>query len=292
MNNERFVEGQRVTIIGLVFNIFLALGKGIVGVSAVSEALIADAIESLSDIIATVFVLVSFRIAGKPRDSEHPYGHYKAEQVAAALVGFFIALAGLAIIVTAVITIIKGKKAPPGIAALYVAIAVIVIKEGLYQYTVRIGRKINSMAVMANAWDHRKDALTTVATLIGIAGARLGLLVLDPIAAIVVALLVLRIGYVISYQAVNELLDISPPKDILKKITDISLNVSGIEHVTEVKGRKTGPYLIIDLKLEIDSQMTVADSHHTAGIAKREIMRQMPDVSDVMIHINPHIRHE
>ncbi len=290
--DARFQEAQKVTFIGLGFNIILAIGKGLVGVLALSEALVADAIESTSDIVATLFVLISLRIAGKPKDSEHPYGHYKAEQVASALVGLIITLAGLAIVITATLTIIKGPKEAPGVAALYVAIAVIIIKEGLYRYTFRIGKRINSIAVTANAWDHRKDALTTVATLIGIAGARMGFLILDPIAAIVVALLIFRIGYVISYQAVNELIDISPPEAILNKIKRITLAVKGIEHVTDIKARKTGPYLIVDLKIEIDSQMSVADSHHTAGIAKREIMRQMPDVSDVMVHVNPHIAHD
>lgn len=292
MMDSRFLEGQRVTVIGLVINILLAVGKGFAGVLGRSQALVADAIESLSDIIATVFVLVSIRISGKPKDPEHPYGHYKIEQIAAGFVGLIISLAGIGIIVTAVLSIIKGQKEPPALITLYVAIAVIFIKEGLYHYTVRIGRKINSMAVIANAWDHRKDALSTIATLAGITGARLGLLILDPVAAIFVSFFVLRIGYMISWQAANELLDISPPEEILKKIRKITLAVKGIEHVTDIKARKTGPYLIVDLKVEIDSQMSVADSHHTAGVAKREIMRQMPDVSDVMVHVNPHIAHD
>lgn len=290
--DTRFQEGTRVTWIGLIANVLLAIVKGFAGFIGLSQAMIADAIESLSDIAATTFVLVSLRIGIKPRDPEHPYGHYKIEQIAAGLIGILISLASLVIIIVAVITIIQGKKRAPGLVALYVAIGVIIIKEGLYQYTSRIGKRIDSMAIMASAWDHRKDALTTIATLIGIVGARLGVLVLDPIAAIVVAFLILRIGYLISYQAANELLDISPPQDILKKITDIALSIKGIEHVTDVKARKTGPYFIVDLKLEIDSQMSVADSHHTAGLAKRAIMRQMPDVSDVMIHVNPHVAHD
>lgn len=290
--DSRFKEGRKVTWVGLIANILLALVKGFAGFFSLSQAMIADAIESLSDIAATIFVLVSLRIGIKPRDPEHPYGHYKMEQVAAGFIGILISLASLAIIVIAVITIIEGKKQAPGLIALYVAIGVIVIKEGLYQYTSRIGRRINSMVIMASAWDHRKDALTTIATLTGIVGARLGVLVLDPIAAIFVAFLIFRIGYLISYQAANELLDIAPPQDILKKITDTALSVKGIEHVTDVKARKTGPYFIVDLKLEIDSQMTVADSHHTAGIVKKEIMLKMPDVSDVMIHVNPHVAHD
>ncbi len=289
---SRFVEGQRVTWVGLIFNIFLAIGKGFAGFLGFSQALVADALESISDIIATIFVLVSMRISGKPRDPEHPYGHFKIEQLTAAFIGFIIILGGVAIIILAVITIIEGKKHVPTLFALFTAIGVIIIKEGLYLYTIKIGRKIDSIAIIASAWDHRKDAITTVATLIGIVGARLGLLILDPIAAIVVAIFIFRIGYLLSYKAANELLDISPPKEIMDKITKIALSVKGIEHVTDVKARKTGPYLIVDIKLEIDSQMRVADSHYTAGMVKREIMRMLPDISDVMTHVNPHIAHD
>ena len=290
--DKRFREGQKVTIISLLFNIFLAAGKGVVGVLGRSQALTADAVDSVSDVIATLFVLISLRISGKPKDPEHPYGHYKAEPIAAGIVGLIITAAAIAVIVTAILTIIRGDHTEPALITLYVAIAVIVIKEGLYRYVSRIGKKINSIAVMATASDHRKDALSAIATVIGITGARLGVLVLDPLAAIVVAFFILRIGFFVSFQSASELLDISPPKKIIEKIKKITLSINGIEHVADIRARKTGPYLIVDIKIEIDSQMSVADSHHSAGLVKREVMRQMSDVSDVMVHVNPHIAHD
>jgi len=290
--DSRFKEGQRVIIVSLLFNVFLAAVKGAAGVLGRSQALTADAIDSLSDIIATSFVLISLRISGKPKDPEHPYGHYKAEPIAAGVVGLIITALALTVIVTAILTIIRGDHTEPALITLYVAIGVIVIKEGLYRYVSRVGKKINSIAVMANAWDNRKDVFSAVAVVIGIVGARLGVLVLDPIAAIVVAFFILRIGYFISFQSASELLDIAPPKPILEQIKKIALGVEGIEHITDVRARKTGPYLIVDLKVEIDSKMSVADSHHAAGVVKREIMRKMPDVSDVMVHVNPHIAHD
>ena len=184
---DRFAQGVRTSQVGIIANVFLTIFKFVAGILGRSQAMIADAVESLSDIIATVVVLVSLRISRKPVDWDHPYGHGRAESIATGLIAVVIAGAGLAIIGRTVYSIIVGKLIVPGVIALVAAVVTIVMKEGLYQYVAHVARRHKSSLLMASAADHRKDALTSVATLIGIAGARNGYPVLDPLAAAVVS---------------------------------------------------------------------------------------------------------
>lgn len=289
---KRYSTANKVTVVGFTFNVLLMLFKGFAGIVGRSEAVLADAIESFSDIIATSVVWIGLRISTKPSDYEHPYGHQRVETAAALIVGLIILLGSFGIGGYAINSIITGKIAKPSLLALSAAVVTIIIKEGLYQYTVKIGRKINSMAVIANAHDHRKDAITTIATFAGVAGARLGIRVLDPIAAIFVAVIILRIGFSVSRGALNELLDISPEPKTLEKIKETAQSVSGVEHIGRFRARKTGPYIYVDIEVEIDESMTVLDSHSAAEEVKSRLRGNMPEIKNVMVHVEPHRSHK
>ena len=289
---KRFSLGKKVTIIAILSNILLALFKGFAGIVGRSEAVFADAVESVSDVIATTVVWIGLSAAKKPSDFEHPYGHQKIETASAVIVGIIILLSSFGIAGRSVNSIISGEITTPSMIALVAVLITIVVKEGLYQYTIRVGKKINSMAVNANAWDHRKDAITSIATLVGVIGARLGIPILDPIAAVFVAIMILRIGLNICWGAFNELIDISPNPAVLSKIREISLTVSGIEHVVQVRARKTGPYIFVDVEVEMDESMTVRKSHEAVEKVKAKLINELPDVKDVMVHVEPHAPHK
>lgn len=287
-----YLKGEKVSWFGIFSTLALTVFKGIAGVLGRSQAMIADALESASDVLASIIALVSLRISRKPVDDSHPYGHGKAEIIAAGIIGFIIAGAGVAIVLSAGRLIFLGRFPVPGLIALIAVIVTIVVKEGMYQYVSVVGRRLGSPAIIASAWDHRKDALTSVATLIGIAGARLGLPILDPIAAIVVSLFIFKVGYQVIKGAFSGLMDAALSEETMMKIWRIAERIEGVEHINDVRGRNMGQYLLVDIKLQIDSKATVEQGHAIATTVKNEIMKQIERVADVMVHVNPHARHK
>lgn len=285
-------KGEKISWFGIFFTIALMIFKGIAGILGRSQAMLADAMESASDLLASTIALVSLRISRKPVDESHPYGHGKAEIIAAGIIGFVIAGAGVVIVFSAVRSIIRGHLPVPGLIALVAVIVTIVVKEGMYQYVSSVGRKLGSPAVIASAWDHRKDALTSVATLIGIVGARLGLPILDPVAAMVVTVFIFGVGYRIIKNAFSGLMDAAVSEETTMKMWRIAEKTEGVEHVNDVRGRNMGQYLLVDIKLQIDAEATVEQGHAIATTVKNEILKQMDKVADVMVHVNPHTSHE
>ncbi len=288
---ERFRKGERVSWMGIWGNVALTIFKALAGILGRSQAMVADATHSLSDIATTTFVLLSLKISKKPVDETHPYGHGKIEAIAAGLVGSLLGAAGVAILLSAIRSISVGVSRIPGAIALVAAITSIVVKEGMFQYTARVGRKLHSPAVMASAWHHRSDALSSVAALVGIGGARLGYPILDPLAGAGVSLFIIKMGYDITVESFHHIMDTAPGENILRRITGIAEEVEGVEHVHEIKARRMGQYLLVDLKLEVDPKITVATGHTIASEVRHKIMGEMDNVADVMVHVNPYKRH-
>ncbi|HAW59868.1 MAG TPA: cation transporter [Actinobacteria bacterium] len=288
---ERFHKGEKVTWVGIWVNLALTIFKALAGILGRSQAMTADAAHSFSDICSDVVVLVSLKIAKRPVDERHPYGHGKIEAIAAVVVGGMVALVGLTILWMAVQTILGRTIRTPGVIALVAALISILVKEALFQYTVRIGKRLGSPVVMANAWHHRSDAFSSVVALVGITGARIGYPILDPLTGVAVSLFVMKVAYDIVLGAFHQLMDTSPDERILKGITRLAEKVEGVEHVHEIKARRMGQYLLVDLKLEVDPDTSVAMGHAIASEVKHEIMKNMSDVADVMIHVNPHGYH-
>ncbi|MBN1548658.1 MAG: cation transporter [Syntrophaceae bacterium] len=285
--DERFGMADRVIKIGFWVNAILMFMKLLAGYFGDSEAVFADGIESASDFIAILSTLVALKIGRKPFDKEHPYGHGKAESISAIMVAFIIFTAGAGILYKAVHTIFAGNYLEPHLIAVVAAFFTIIVKETIYHITHRVSKQLESPAVEAIAKDHHKDALTSVATLIGVGGAYFGISFLDPLAAALTALFIFHIGWVTFRSAICDLMDSQVSGDILDAITSIAESVTGVERVHEIRGRRSGQYMIIDLKLEMDPEMTVKRSHEIATEVKRQIFVKISNIGDVMIHINP-----
>lgn len=285
---ERFGMADRAIAAGFWINAVLMVVKLLAGHFGHSEAVFADGMESASDFIIILAGMIALKIGRRPLDNDHPYGHGKAESIAAILVSLVIFATGGGILYRAAMTMMEGDYVKPQMIAVIAALATIVIKGALFRYTRRVSKKLGSPAVEAIAMDHRKDALTSVATLIGVGGAYSGVLLMDPLAAALSALFIFRIGWQTFRNAANDLMDGCPPKEMITAVAVIAEEVPGVEHVHEIRSRRSGQYLIVDLKLDMDPEMTVKESHGITADVKRLIFERFPDVGDVMIHINPH----
>ncbi len=285
---ERFARAERTMTIGFWMNAVLMVLKLAAGHYGRSEAVFADGVESACDFIAILSTMIALRIGRKPFDERHPYGHGKAESIAAVVVSLVIFATGAGILVNAVHTIADRTFQTPDPVAVAAAMVTIGIKEWLYRFSVSTGRRLESPALLAVARDHRKDALTSVATLVGVTAAFFGAGFMDPLAAALTAFFIFHIGYETFTAAVHDLMDSQPAPELLREVTALAEGVAGVEHVHEIRGRRSGQFLIIDLKLDMDPEMTVKRSHDVATTVKRRIFERFPNVGDVMIHINPH----
>jgi cation diffusion facilitator family transporter len=285
--NERFDSASRVIQIGFWTNAGLMVMKLLAGHFGRSEAVFADGMESAADFIAILSSMIALRIGRKPFDETHPYGHGKAESLSAIIVSLVIFATGGWILVRSVHTIIEASYEVPGAVAVAAAFLTIVTKEALYRYSIGTGRRLGSPAILAAAKDHRKDAVTSISTLVGVTGAFFGLAIMDPIAAGLTSVFIFHIGYETFMTAAHELMDGRPVDECVDDIVRIAERVEGVEHVHEIRCRRSGQYLIVDLKLDMPPEMTVKRSHAIATEVKKRIFETYPHVGDVMIHINP-----
>jgi cation diffusion facilitator family transporter len=288
LREDRFSRADRVIKTGFWINALLMVIKLLAGYFGRSEAVFADGIESACDFVALLSILLALRIGRKPFDAKHPYGHGKAESISAILVSLVIFGTGAMILIKAAHTIVDASYETPQFMAVAAAFLTIVVKEWLYRYSFKVGEGLESPAVLAVAKDHRKDAITSIATLVGVTGAFFGLNFMDPLAAGLTAIFIFHIGYETFRSAAQDLMDARPSEELLNAITVLAEEVSGVEHVHEIRARRSGQYVIVDLKLDMDPQMTVKRSHDIATTVKRLIFERFPNVGDVMIHINPH----
>jgi len=288
LRHERFGHAERVIWVGFWINALLMIMKLLAGYFGRSEAVFADGLESACDFVAILASLIALRMGQKPYDSTHPYGHGKAESVAAMVVSLVIFATGAGILYRSVHTIVDADYETPQAMAVAAAFVTIIVKERLYRFSVKTGSELQSPALLAVARDHRKDALTSIATLIGVTGAFFGFRLMDPLAAGLTAIFIFYVGYQTFRTAAQELMDARPSEELIGAITELAEKVSGVEHVHEIRGRRSGQYVIVDLKLDMDPEMTVRQSHDIAMQVKRLIFEKYPNVGDVMIHINPH----
>jgi len=286
--HERFDSATRVIQIGFWVNAGLMTMKLLAGHFGRSEAVFADGMESAADFVAILSTMIALRIGRKPFDETHPYGHGRAESIAAIIVSLVIFATGAWILVRSVHTIIDRAFEVPSAVAVAAAFLTILIKEALFRYSHRVGAKLESPALLAAAKDHRKDAITSISTLVGVTGAFFGLTFMDPLAAGITSFFIFHIGYGTFMSASHDLMDGKPSGQFVDDVTKLAEEVDGVEHVHEIKARRSGQYVIVDLKLDMNAEMTVKKSHAIATEVKRRIFERLPNVGDVMIHINPH----
>ena len=287
-------EIYRVTLIGSAVNAVLIVLKFIAGILGKSSAMIADAVHSLSDFITDVIVLVFVKIAGKPRDKGHDYGHGKFETFATMIIGLLLSLAGVGLLANGIDLVIKSCNGHtlerPTMLALVIAVVSILSKEWLYRFTAAKGREVNSQAVVANAWHHRSDAISSAGTLVGVAGAMFlgdGWRILDPIAAIVVSLFIIKSGYDIMKPSVNELLESSLPEAQEIEIRQLVLGVPGIISVHNLRTRRIGNGIAVDLHAKMDGSISLTEAHSRASAAERAIRGRFGANAIINIHMEP-----
>lgn len=290
--HERFKKAEFAAWLGILVNILLTVVKGVIGIQSQSKALIADAIHSASDIAGSLAVYIGLRAAKQPPDKEHPYGHGKAESISAIIVAIFLLLAGLQIGKSSFSNLFEPAEVP-GNLAIFAVVFSIVIKEALFRYKYRLGKKLHSDALIINAYEHRSDVYSSIAALIGIGSSIIGgyleigwMLYGDPAAGLVVSLMVIRMAWKLGYEAIFTTMDEVLDSEQTIGYRTAAMTVPGVRRVDELFARKHGYYFIVDIKIAVDPEMTVEDAHQIGKEVKEELMRDR-DVHDVLVHINP-----
>lgn len=281
----RASEAIKVTIIGSLANIFLAAGKFVAGVMGGSMAMVADAVHSLSDLATDLIVYVSVSIAAQEADEDHPYGHGRAETIGAAATGAALILVSVFIILEVIENLMSLGLTIPTWPALIGAMVSIVVKEALYHYTARVGRKYDNKAIIANAWHHRTDSISSVAALLGIGGAMLGFPILDSIAAIFVVFMIAKVGGEILWNSLQELMDVSLSQEERDDIIEIISNTSGVVSFHELKTRKLGGDTFIDVHVEVQPDISVSEAHNIAETARHNLIGKAK-ATDALVHID------
>ena len=292
--NTREKSIYRITWIGSIVNFLLLVFKFIAGFLGHSSALVADAVHSLSDFVTDIIVIVFVKISGKPEDDDHRYGHGKYETLATALIGLALFAVGIGLLVsgaTKVAEVIKGAILPsPSMIALVAAAVSIISKEILYRYTVRVGKKLDSQAVIANAWHHRSDAFSSIGTLVGIGGAIfLGekWRILDPIAAIVVSGFIIKVSIDLIKPAVEELLERSLPAETEKHILNIISSFPEVSSPHHLRTRRIGNHIAIEVHLRMDGKTSLEEAHKVATNVERKLKEEFGPDTHIGIHMEP-----
>ena len=288
-NQQDFqAAATKVSVISMATNVILTVAKFAAGVVAHSGAMISDAVHSASDIFSGLIVLIGVRISSKAPDDKHPYGHERFECVAALLLSGILALVGGTIGVNAVKDIIGGRvQEAPGILALVAAVISIVTKETLFWYTRGYAKKYRSTALHAEAWHQRSDALSSIGALIGIAGARMGVPVMEPIASLIIALFILRVAVRIFRDAVDQMVDQSVSVETESAFRTTALEQPGVMDVELLRTRMFGNRVYVDLEIAADPGLTLAEAHGIAERVHDAIEQTYPDVKHIMVHVNP-----
>ena len=274
----------RVTWLGLFANLILAIAKGFIGTIAHSSALIADAGHSVSDLLSDSITLWAVHMAGVPKDKNHPYGHGKFETVGTFIVAIFLLLTGVGV-AWHVLNKIDTPEVP-GTAALWMAAIAICFKEALFHVTRMVGRRSGSRVLLANAWHHRSDAISSVAALVGIGGAQWGIPLMDPIAGVLVAGLIIKTGIDIGYESIRELTDEIVEEEVITELGHILAEIDGVDHFHEMRARRMGPQLLVDLHIEVDSMMSISAAHQVAERVRLRILDELPAVNEVLVHVD------
>lgn len=279
---------QRVTLVGALFNIVLAILKIIVGTLGHSAALVADGVHSLSDLASDVIVLLATKHGRQPADEEHPYGHARIETVATVVLGSMLALVAIGIGWDATNRMLhQDTLVAPGMLVILVATLSLISKEWLYQYTMRIAKKIHSRILEANAWHHRSDAISSFFVLLGVAGAMAGLPILDALAAFIVALMIGQISWGLVSSSVKELVDTAVDEETQKQIRLLITQTDGVLNLHMLRTRLMGADILVDAHLQVNPRLSVSEGHHIAENVGGRLISQLENVQDVTIHIDP-----
>ncbi|MDH5508739.1 MAG: cation diffusion facilitator family transporter [Nitrospinota bacterium] len=283
--DERVRETKTITLVGSAVNILLTAVKMAAGMMAGSAALVADAFHSLTDLITDAMVYVSINIAAKEADEDHPYGHGRAETIAATAIGATLILVGLLLLMDLGKKLVSGVVGVPQWPALAAALLSIVAKEALYHYTVIVGRRHDNQAIIANAWHHRSDSISSVAALIGIGGAMAGFPMLDPLAAVIVVFMITKVGMEIAWEALGDLMDTSLSAEKMEELGKEILRTQGVVSYHELRTRKLGGDLFVDAHIEVRPDISVSEAHNIAETVRHNLKKRL-GATDALVHID------
>ena len=281
---------DKVSTVTIIGNMLLSVFKLMAGIVAKSNAMISDAVHSASDVFSTFVVIIGIKLASKEADKEHPYGHERLECVAAILLAMILFLTGLAIGIEALKDIFSGSYGDlqvPGVLALAAAIVSIVSKEGMYWYTRYYAVKIDSGALLADAWHHRSDALSSVGALVGIGGARLGFPIMDSIASLVIFLFIVKASYDIFKDAIDKMVDHSCDDETEKRIYECVMTNKEVLGIDSLHTRIFGNKIYVDIEIMIDGSYTLIRSHEIAEEVHDSIEKNFSKIKHIMVHVNP-----
>lgn len=291
---ERYQVANKVTGVGTIINAILVIAKFSAGWFGRSQALMVDAVHSFSDFVTDAIILVSFRVSRKPEDQSHHFGHGKFETLSSLAISVSLVFVGLGLGYSGVIRVIEvwngDIQMAPTYLALTMSIVAIVSKEWLFRYTLKKGKQISNSAVIANAYEHRSDAFSAIATTIGIAGAIIlggKWVILDSLAAVVVSIFILKFSLVLSYDSIMELTEASLSDDENKRILELGQSVNGVNNPHSLRSRKVGHYIVLNFHIEVDPNLTVVEAHEIQKRVKEKIRLEFGEGTMITIHIDP-----
>lgn len=283
-----YQEAKKVSIITIIVNILLGVIKMIAGIVGNSAAMVADGMHTASDVVTTVLVIVGVKMASKEADREHPYGHERFEPVFGKLISLFLALTGVMIGIEGIKTLIAGEYSRPEPIALVAAVISIVVKEGMYWYTLHTAKKIKSVAMEADAWHHRTDAFSSIGTFVGILGASMGWTFLDPLTAVIVSIFIIKVGIDLYMQSAHQLIDQAAPQDMADQIKTLTENIEGVEGVHNLKTRLFGSKVYVDLEIYVSKKITVEEGHQIATKVHDVLEGTIEEIKHCMVHVEPY----
>ena len=280
----------RVALVTIIWNLLLSIGKLLAGIFAHSGAMISDAVHSASDVFSSIIVIIGVRIASRDSDEEHPYGHERLECVAAIILATILCITGIGIGIGACKNIFSGNYADlaiPGVLALIAALVSIIVKEAMFWYTRHYAKMLDSGALMADAWHHRSDALSSVGALIGIGGARLGFPILDSVASVVICVFIVKAAYDIFMDAIGKMVDKACDAKTEQQLRDCATAVDGVEGIDLLMTRVFGNKIYVDIEICANGEKTLCEAHEIAEAVHDSIEKNFPKVKHIMVHVNP-----
>lgn len=286
-NNEKIAI--KVSIISIILNCLLTLIKFISGVISKSSAMISDSVHSLSDVLSTFVVIIGVKISNKQADSDHPYGHERIECVSAIILSGMLFVVGALIGINGIKNVTNSSNlVMPGVLALIASIISIISKEAMYQYTIRVSKKINSAALKADAWHHRSDALSSIGSFIGILGSRLGFKIFDPLASVIISLCIIKVSIDIFKDAIDKMVDKSCDKEVIDKVISVIEKNESVKNIDDIKTRQFGNKAYVDVEISVDENLLLKDAHKVAEEIHNSVENEINIVKHCMVHVNPY----
>lgn len=286
-NNEKIAI--KVSVISIILNCLLTLIKFISGVISKSSAMISDSVHSLSDVLSTFVVIIGVKISNKKADSDHPYGHERIECVSAIILSGMLFVVGALIGINGIKNVTNSSNlVMPGVLALIASIISIISKEAMYQYTIRVSKKINSAALKADAWHHRSDALSSIGSFIGILGSRLGFKIFDPLASVIISLCIIKVSIDIFKDAIDKMVDKSCDKEVIDKVISVIEKNESVKNIDDIKTRQFGNKAYVDVEISVDENLLLKDAHKVAEEIHNSVENEINIVKHCMVHVNPY----